>query len=426
MKKPMEFPIQIKRGNVTVKVYRTVAATGYASYQVADYSSGFRRLVSLSNLEDARQRALSIADKMNAGEKEVLALRGEDAASFVRATAALKTTGVSLEHAVSAFVESFDLLGGNRVTEAARFFAKRNPARLPQKIVREVVDELIKAKEGGGLGARYVADLRYRLGRFADDFCCSIGAIDGGQIQDWMDKLNLSPRSQINFRRVIGTLFEFAKRRGYLPKDHDEIDRLEKVKARAGAIAIYKPADMARLLAATPKEFLPCLVIAAFCGLRSAEIEKLDWREVHLAERFIEVTAGKAKTKTRRLAPIPDNAAGWLSSYLMATGPVWRGSHDDFYDAQQATAAATEVKANAKRRIAGVPALEWKANATRHSFISYRLAQIQNVNQVAMEAGNSAGIIHSHYKELVRPSDAVAWFGIAPSKPANVTNIAAA
>jgi integrase len=415
MKKKSEFPIEIKRGNVVVKIYRTVAATGYESFQVADYSGGTRKLVSKSSLEEARAEAVRIGDKMNTGDRDVLALRGADAASYVRSTDKLKGTGVSLEVAVSVFVESFTILGGNRVTEAARALAKRNPASLPQKTVREVMDELIAAKESGGLGGRYIADLRYRLGRFAEGFECSIGGIDGGQIQTWMDKLKLSPRSQINFRRVIGTLFEFAKRKGYLPKDHDEIDRMEKVKARSGDIVIYSPAELARLLAAAPKGFVPCLAVAAFCGLRSAEIEKLDWREVRLAERFIEVTAGKAKTKTRRLAPIPDNAVAWLAPYVKATGPVWRGSHDDFYDAQQDTAEATKTKT--------LPALEWKANAARHSFISYRLAQIQSVNQVAMEAGNSPGVIHAHYKELVRPADAVKYFAIAPNEPANVTSL---
>ena len=95
-----------------------------------------------------------------------------------------------------------------------------------------------------------------------------------------------------------------------------------------------------------------------------------------------------------------------------AKGKVWKGTHDEFYDAQQDTAAATGK--------GKTPALKWKQNAMRHSFISYRLADIQNANQVAMEAGNSAGMIHAHYKELVRQAEAKRWFGIAPTRPKNV------
>ena len=56
----------------------------------------------------------------------------------------------------------------------------------------------------------------------------------------------------------------------------------------------------------------------------------------------------------------------------------------------------------------------WKHNAIRHSFISYRVAQIQKVAQVALEAGNSPRVVFSNYRELVRPVDAVKWFAISP------------
>jgi len=62
----------------------------------------------------------------------------------------------------------------------------------------------------------------------------------------------------------------------------------------------------------------------------------------------------------------------------------------------------------------GLAPFAWKHNALRHSFISYRVADIQNVAQVALEAGNSPQMIFKHYRELVRPDAAKAWFSIAP------------
>jgi hypothetical protein len=64
----------------------------------------------------------------------------------------------------------------------------------------------------------------------------------------------------------------------------------------------------------------------------------------------------------------------------------------------------------------GWKALLWKHKALRHSFISYRVAQTQNVAQVALEAGNSPQMIFRHYRELVRPADAKMWFSLAPGK----------
>ena len=58
--------------------------------------------------------------------------------------------------------------------------------------------------------------------------------------------------------------------------------------------------------------------------------------------------------------------------------------------------------------------VKWKHNALRHSFISYRVAKIKNVNEVAMEVGNSPDMIFKHYRELVTEKEADAWFGVTP------------
>src|SRR3989442_14467519 len=62
----------------------------------------------------------------------------------------------------------------------------------------------------------------------------------------------------------------------------------------------------------------------------------------------------------------------------------------------------------------GRKAFAWKRNALRHSFISYRVAQIQDVAKVSLEAGNSPRMVFSNYRELVRSADAEKWFGITP------------
>ena len=41
---------------------------------------------------------------------------------------------------------------------------------------------------------------------------------------------------------------------------------------------------------------------------------------------------------------------------------------------------------------------------------------VQNVAQVALEAGNSPSIIFRNYRELVTPGDAKEWFELAPNE----------
>lgn len=100
--------------------------------------------------------------------------------------------------------------------------------------------------------------------------------------------------------------------------------------------------------------------------------------------------------------PICDALAAWLADNKDATGPIWDGYDDSLCDAQYRTAKAAGTL--------------WKANALRHSYASYRLADTADENRVAFELGNSPGVVHRHYKALVRPDDAKAWFSIMPTE----------
>ena len=61
--KSMHKPIAVKVGNVTVKIYR-VKNRGYDSFQVADYSTGKRKLESFASEREARDVANTIAVKV--------------------------------------------------------------------------------------------------------------------------------------------------------------------------------------------------------------------------------------------------------------------------------------------------------------------------------------------------------------------------
>jgi len=74
------------------------------------------------------------------------------------------------------------------------------------------------------------------------------------------------------------------------------------------------------------------------------------------------------------------------------------------------------VQSQTEIGITGKAKVPWKHNALRHSFISYRVAETGDVNRTALEAGNTAPMIFSHYRELVTPQEAKAWFAVKPIK----------
>jgi len=155
---------------------------------------------------------------------------------------------------------------------------------------------------------------------------------------------------------------------------------------------------MEQLLRAAPARLLPVLAIGGFAGLRAAEIERLDWGAVNLERRIIELRAGQAKTASRRIVPISDNLAAWLS-------PLPR-------EGRVVPEKVVFVKITKLAKELGI---NWPHNALRHSYISYRIAKVQSAAQVALEAGNSPAIIFRHYRELVTEDEARQWFGIMPA-----------
>jgi len=59
--------------------------------------------------------------------------------------------------------------------------------------------------------------------------------------------------------------------------------------------------------AATDPEMIPPVAIGLFAGLRRSEFFALDWSEVDLENRTIEVKGIKAKTRQGRLVHITEN-----------------------------------------------------------------------------------------------------------------------
>jgi integrase len=145
----------------------------------------------------------------------------------------------------------------------------------------------------------------------------------------------------------------------------------------AGAIEIWTPEEMAQLLRQCPPVALPAMAISAFAGLRNAEVTRLEWKDVHLVEGFIEVAAAKAKTASRRLAPCPPNLVAWLSQCAERTGPIWPHHNNTTHNAFREAARRADLTMAGER--------------PRHSFVSYRARRLQDVAQVASGSGQQPG-----------------------------------
>ena len=419
-------PLEIKRGNVTVKVYagkNRVNGTTYPQFTLTYYDGAQRKKKRFADLAEAKREAEFTATKLASGENEVLRLTSADRAIYLQSLGQLRPLNVPLNLAVLEYVSAVKHLPeGATLKEAVDFFRRRNPAAVQKRTVRQAVDEMLAAKRAARLSEVHLKDLDCRLNRFADAFQLNIGGVSGTMLQTWLDSMKGSGRTKRNYLSVIATLFHFCIKRKYLPKEAvEEIEAVQQQKEDTGEIEIFTPAEMLEILTAARPEMVPWLAIAGFAGLRTAEIQRLDWSEINLTERHIEIKASKAKTAARRLAPITDNLAEWLAPYAKPFGKVT--DFGSWWNQFSHLTAAVNARRKPVANVAGNDAASarkfvWKHNALRHSFCSYRMAAIKNAAQVALEAGNSPRMIFANYRQLVSEPEAARWFSVCPPKVA--------
>ena len=242
-----------------------------------------------------------------------------------------------------------------------------------------------------------------------------------------------SPRTVSHYRTHLSVFLKFCESREWITGNPAK--RTTQVKVPGHDTAILTPQEAANLLAVCHRDILPGVIIGMFCGLRQAEIERLDWKAISLVQGIITIGASVAKTNSRRVVSIPDNAAAWLAPYAQDNGKVWpadetrardlwtlarvQSGYGPFIATSSAVKEAMTDPATGKDRKDLKP---WPANVLRHSSISYRVALEKNLAKVAYEAGNSPGIIQRHYNGLATPQAAKLFFDIMPDVGEKVTH----
>jgi integrase len=296
---------------------------------------------------------------------------------------------------------------GKTLWDATEHFLAHLAAVARSCTVSDLVTEFVTAKAQDGASKRYLQDLRNRLDAFAVDFgSLKVGEVLPNQIDDWLRGRKVEAQTRNNFRRVLHAYFNYAVMRGYAVEN--AVAKTARAKVVRGAPEIFTPAQMHAVLEKAPSDFVPNLAIGGFAGLRSAEIERLDWSEIDLAGKLIHVRAEKAKSAQRRLVTISDNLAAWLAPHILRSGPV----------------ANTQLVRNGRRKTCKATEIKWPPNVLRHSYASYHLAHFKNASATAVELGHKSPVmLYQHYREVVRPDAAALWWKIMP--PAGYSNVVA-
>lgn len=388
--------------DIRLPIYRRTAGK-YQNFVFSFYSGGVRSQKCLASLEAAVAAAKEIARQLSEGTGRAVALDTQQVADYLTAERELRPLGITVAQAAVRLAEAMRHIpaGGSLVEAAKRYAREQKKEKLPAVLVPEVVRLFLESKEKKNRSARYLDDIERRGKKVASAFRCGIAGIGVGELEAFLDRLK-GATNRAAFREFLVGLFRFAQRRGFLPRDaRTEAEQLETVERKSGAIEIYSPAELHSALdSARGKERL-AVALAAFTGIRSAELRRLYWEDINGTN--VTVAAEKAKTAQRRLVPILPALAAVLADFERGEGPIFPHANDTHF---------SRFLNRAVRR-AGIEA---KTNAFRHSFASYRLAEVKSAEAVALEMGNSPRKLFTNYRELVTAEDAALWFSVRPQQ----------
>lgn len=361
--------MKVRRGNTIVRYYETRNGQ-YVQWQVCWSEAGKRKRSKFGSKAEAEKEATKIAERINLGQVRFLTARETDDYQFFQR----ELPGVSMSDLVA--------------------YWKRGHAGVEQKPTAEIVREMIDSKRLAGRSETYLQRMEWYCAKLAEWFP-RLPDATAAEIERRLEKF--SPVHRNDFRKRLSILAEFAQSKGYLSREWSELDRVPVATARHKGIEILTPDKLREIFRVCRPNYRLYFAIAAFTGIRPAEILRLEWS--HIGPDYIEVPAARAKTASRRLVPVQPNLTQWLATIPLTPGPV----------VPRNSQAVKSMLWMLKKKVAGI-----SQNILRHSYISYRLAATQDAAKTALEAGNTPQVIFRHYRELVTPQQAEDWFSICP------------
>ncbi len=387
----------------------------YPSFQIVYYEGTQRVFRRRNTLAKAKALAKELAGQLASDGVRSQFLTEQDRRIYVLAQKAVEPFNLEIDQACRHYAELRNRVKGATLEEAIDFHNTFGQRVRHGATTGEVYQEYLQHLEKRGVGDYHVRDVEKIAGKFVSTFPGAIARIDTPDIDDFLGRLGGKSRNKNNWRKGIIAYFNFAQKKNFLPKNLEHAaaatsefsDPRQRIITEEDATAllqrddIYTPEEMRRILEATSPALRLTLEIKAFSGVRTEEIVRLWWVMVDEKDNCIRVPDAVGKIDARLVLILPNLAK------RLAAHPV---------DIKHGRVAAEWASANSlwhawEREVekAGVP---YRRNAFRNSYISYRLAILQDVNRVAEETGTSPEMIRRNYLVPISRTVAEEWFAL--------------
>jgi site-specific recombinase XerD len=293
--------------------------------------------------------------------------------------------------------------------------------------VEKAAQEMLAGMAKNRLSRRHIKATESYLNQFSRAHGKdAVASVNPQRIQTWLESSKMADVTFNTKLRYLRSFFAFCLKKKYA-KENPAIE-LDPKKVTSAVPRLLSPSDLRVILAASDEVIRPALVLQAFCGVRSAELARVEWKDI-LQSGHLQIGADKAKTAKRRLTPIPSTALRYLLSARKASGAIFPAPKVEAWVKELKEAgdapSASEVEGRRTDALnvalhsvkAACPGIKWENNAMRASALSYRLAETKDAAATALEMGNSPAVLLRDYRELTTEEEASAWFAVDPKNP---------
>jgi integrase len=366
----------------TTTMYKAVKLkkpNGLKTWMIHRRSQGKRERIYFESEREAKKEAFTRNQKIEAHGTTVN-LTPEEQIFAQACMAELAKVGKTLRDATDYFLQEFG----------------RPPAISGNELMDRIMEEYHRRLAAGEISRRHLETARETIGKFRLQFGeTPIDKITAGDIKDWLVDLGLAVKTRNRHWGYISSMFQIAAREWELLEKNPLTGVKRFSSPRNGYhIQVYTPEELQLILTKVPQNWLPFFTINAFTGLRRTEVERLDWSEVKLERRLIDLPFTKSKNGRRKLIQVPDNLAHILQPLAQPTGP-----------------AVDPKGVNWQIRLLSQAGIKWLNNGLRHSFCSYAVA-LHGFVWTAEQADHSETMLKKHYREVVTKEDAERYFRI--------------
>jgi integrase len=354
-----------------------------------------------------KDKALAAADELKQ-QREVFgtqatAVSPSLAEAAVAAEALLKPLGIGLLEAVSRFVATETRIRASVPIEQAiaEFRAQGDWSDSQSNAYRLRGEKLIAAFPG-----RMMA------------------SITGSELLENLEETTSGP-SAFNLNiRLVRALWRWAAKPPRKWCDLEAVQHFERKATVSGEIGVLSAKQALAVMRAAEMhlpEAVPAFAIALFTGMRQAELERLQPKDI--TSEGITVPAVSAKTKRRRFIATPAPLALWLKRYPIGETVI----PADWTRREKAVRrlAGFKVWSDLVPRLELDPPLEaapprdlpeWPSNALRHTAATCAVALGKPIEQLVFEHGHAGGLemLRRHYVGALPKAEALKIWAIEP------------